>query len=121
MPITDQNSLIDPKRVRSSLRIIQQAVEQGWDIPASVVEALPRVVSEILFDESAPLRDRLRAAQVIASLVKCRVDAAIALDKIERLEAGNPTEQFVITPEIQKRADEIIARLEGRSVKRQKR
>ena len=103
-------SLIDPKRVRSSLRTIQQAVEQSWNIPAHVMEAIPRIVSEILFDESASTRDRLRAAEVIASLVQSRVNAAVVLDKIERLNGGEPTERFVVPPDIQERVQAILSR-----------
>lgn len=113
-------SLIDPKRVRSSLRTIQQAVEQGWNIPAHVMEAIPRIVSEILFDESASTRDRLRAAEVIASLVQSRVNAAVVLDKIERLDGGEPTERFVVPPDIQERVQAILSRRRPRADKRGK-
>ena len=71
------------------------------------MEAIPRIVSEILFDESASTRDRLRAAEVIASLVQSRVNAAVVLDKIERLDGGKPTERFVVPPDIQERVQAI--------------
>jgi hypothetical protein len=46
-------------------------------------------------------------------MARDKVNAAIALDKIQRLEEGEATERVVISPEIQARAREIIARRLG--------
>ena len=74
---------------------------------------MPEIVAQIMNDGIAPTRDRLRASEVLASLVKHRVEAAIALDKIERLDGGEATERFVVSPEIEARAREIITRRLG--------
>ena len=47
--------IVDPKRVRSSLRILQQAVENGWDIPQNIIDVAPRVVASILSDRNTAI------------------------------------------------------------------
>jgi hypothetical protein len=49
----------------------------------------PRICTRILADEAASPRDRLRATEVLAAMARDKVNAAIALDKIERLEGGD--------------------------------
>jgi len=104
---------IEAKRCRSSLAVIQRAVEKGWNVPQRIIDQVPEIVAQIMNDGLAPVRDRLRASEVLASLVKHRVEAAIALDKIERLDGGEATERFVVSPEIEARAREIITRRLG--------
>ena len=104
---------IEARGRRSSLIVIQRAVENGWDVPQRIIDQVPEIVAQIMNDGLAPVRDRLRATEVLASLVKHRVEAAIALDKIERLDGGEATERFVVSPEIEARAREIIARRLG--------
>jgi len=104
---------IEAKGRRSSLAVIQRAVEKGWNVPQRIIDQVPEIVAQIMNDQIAPIRDRLRATEVLASLVKHRVEAAIALDKIERLDGGEATERFVVSPEIEARAREIISRRLG--------
>jgi hypothetical protein len=104
---------IEARGRRSSLIVIQRAVENGWDVPQRIIDQVPEIVAQIMNDGLAPVRDRLRATEVLASLVKHRVEAAIALDKIERLDGGEATERFVVSPEIEARAREIISRRLG--------
>ena len=104
---------IEARGRRSSLIVIQRAVENGWDVPQRIIDQVPEIVAQIMNDGLAPVRDRLRASEVLASLVKHRVEAAIALDKIERLDGGEATERFVVSPEIEARAREIISRRLG--------
>ena len=104
---------IEARGRRSSLIVIQRAVENGWDVPQRIIDQVPEIVAQIMNDQIAPIRDRLRATEVLASLVKHRVEAAIALDKIERLDGGEATERFVVSPEIEARAREIISRRLG--------
>ena len=104
---------IEARGRRSSLIVIQRAVENGWDVPQRIIDQVPEIVAQIMNDGLAPVRDRLRASEVLASLVKHRVEAAIALDKIERLDGGEATERFVVSPEIEARAREIIFRRLG--------
>ena len=102
-----------PQRMKESLRLLQRAVSEGWQIPEAVWGAAPRICTRILADENATPRDRLRATEVLAAMARDKVNAAIALDKIERLEGGDATERVVITPEIRARAEEIIRRRFG--------
>ena len=104
---------IEARGRRSSLIVIQRAVENGWNVPQRIIDQVPEIVAQIMNDGLAPVRDRLRATEVLASLVKHRVEAAIALDKIERLDGGEATERFVVSPEIEARAREIIFRRLG--------
>jgi len=104
---------IEARFCRSSLAVIKRAVENGWDVPQRIIDQVPEIVAQIMNDGVAPTRDRLRASEVLASLVKHRVEAAIALDKIERLDGGEATERFVVSPEIEARAREIITRRLG--------
>ena len=104
---------IEARGRRSSLIVIQRAVEKGWNVPQRIIDQVPEIVAQIMNDQIAPIRDRLRATEVLASLVKHRVEAAIALDKIERLDGGEATERFVVSPEIEARAREIISRRLG--------
>ena len=102
-----------PQRMKESLRLLQRAVSEGWQIPEAVWGAAPRICTRILADENATPRDRLRATEVLAAMARDKINAAIALDKIERLEGGDATERVVITPEIRARAEEIIRRRFG--------
>lgn len=108
-------SVVDepPKRMKESLRLLQRAVSEGWQIPSTVWSSAPDICTRILADENATPRDRLRATEVLAAMARDKVNAAIALDKIERLEGGDATERVVITPEIRARAEEIIRRRFG--------
>lgn len=102
-----------PARQKAALRLLQRAVSEGWQIPEAVWGAAPRICTRILADENATPRDRLRATEVLAAMARDKINAAIALDKIERLEGGDATERVVITPEIRARAEEIIRRRFG--------
>lgn len=102
--------IVDPKRVRSSLRILQQAVENGWDIPQNIIDVAPRVVASILSDRNTAASTRLRAVEVLGAMMRDRVSAAIALDKIERLNEGMATERVEISPEIRARVAAIMAK-----------
>lgn len=94
----------------AALRMIRRAVNEGWQIPEAVYRAAPAICARMLADEMASPRDRLRAAEVLAAMVRDKVNAAIALDKMERLEGGQATDRIVVTPEIAARAREIIER-----------
>jgi hypothetical protein len=77
------------------------------------MEQAPEICSRILSDDMAQPRDRLRAAEVLAAMARDKVNAAIALDKMERLDDGEATERVVISPEVAARARAIIARRLG--------
>lgn len=98
---------------KSALRLLQRAISNGWQIPDEIMQQAPEVCARILNDDMSQSRDRLRAAEVLAAMVRDRINTAIALDKIERLDHGEATERVVISPEIQARARAIIAKRLG--------
>ena len=107
-PLTAE--IVDPKRVRSSLRTLQRAVENGWEVPQNLIQAAPLIVGTILSDRNMSAAARLRAAEVLSAMVRDRVNAAIALDRIERLDEGSATERVEISPEVRARVAAIIAK-----------
>jgi hypothetical protein len=109
----DEVEIIDPKRIRSSLRVLQRAVDNGWNVPQNIIDIAPRVVASILTDRNVGDSTRLRAAEVLASMMRDRVNAAISLDKIERLDSGTATERFEISPDIRARVQQIVAKRLG--------
>ena len=108
-PVLDE----PPARQKAALRLLQRAVSEGWEIPESVWKAAPGICTRILADPSVQPRDRLRATEVLAAMARDKINAAIALDKIERLESGTATDRIVVTPELQARAERIIAKRLG--------
>lgn len=79
-------------QIRSSLAMVQKAVEGGWHIPDDWRRQLPAVAAAMAVDQAVPRRDRLRALQVLMTMQKHNVDAAVELDRMERLDADRPTE-----------------------------
>lgn len=102
-----------PARQKAALRLLQRAVSEGWQIPDALWRAAPAMCARIMVDDQSDSRDRLRAAEVLAAMARDKVNAAIALDKIERLESGTATDRIVVTPELQARAERIIAKRLG--------
>jgi len=85
----DENALLDPHHIRDSLIHIKRAVTHGWDVKAEWMAKLPIVCAQLAISDSEDPRTRLRAMEVLRAMAKDRVDAAVALDKIERLDSGN--------------------------------
>ncbi len=114
-PLDQPPSVLDEpeSRQRSALRLLQKAVNHGWEIPEAVWRAAPGICARILANDAAQPRDRLRAAEVLAAMARDKINAAIALDKMERLDDGEATERVVISPEVAARARAIIARRLG--------
>ena len=88
------NDIIDPNawKVRASLRTLQRAVINGWDVPAEAKKDLPSMCLAIAMDSERPERDRLRAIEVLRAMERDNLEAAQALDRIERLDNGQSTE-----------------------------
>ena len=93
----------DPHHRRASMRVLQQAVERGWKMPEGVFESVPATVQRILDDPDASSRDRLRAADLLRSIQRDRVEAAEKLDKVERLDAGEATDIVQLQAEAEER------------------
>lgn len=72
--------------------LLRRAITHGWDIPEAVWKSAPAMCEEIMMNPTSTERDRLRAAEVLAAMARDKVTAAIALDKMTRLENGTPTE-----------------------------
>lgn len=78
---------------RQTLAVIQAAVHHGWELSADASAAIPAFLRQILDDPNASVRDRIRASECLAALRRDRVEAAIQLDKITRLDAGTATDR----------------------------
>ena len=53
---------------RQHLRVLEEAVYNGWQIPAEAAASLPREVLAIATDPNASPRDRIRATELLAAL-----------------------------------------------------
>lgn len=78
------------------LSILAQAVYQGWELPEEASRRLPADLQAIVDDPNTSSRDRIRALECLAALRKDRIDAALQLDRIRRLDAGNATERIEV-------------------------
>ena len=83
---------------RETLRMLQQAVHNGWNIPEEWKAALPRFCMGIILDKTKGDRERLRASEILRSMSRDNLDALQILDKIERLEDGSATERIELGP-----------------------
>ena len=88
-------TILDPHHRRESFKIIHRAATQGWKIPQEWMDTLPQVAAQIAADQGAPRRDRIRAMQLLRTMDKDKTEAAQALEHIERLDRGDPTEIVV--------------------------
>ena len=78
---------------RQSLAMIKSAVINGWDIPDKWKQALPSMCLKMALDDSKGDRERLRAIEILRAMQRDNLDAAQALDKVERLDQGQATER----------------------------
>ncbi len=78
---------------RASLRLIRQAIANGWDIPEVMAQQLPRQVIALLVNARND-REKLRAAEVLVAMRRDNLAALAAADKIQRLDAGGATERI---------------------------
>lgn len=85
----------DRRHKRETYMMLSRAVQTGLAMPADTLKA---AVSTAIKDmsEAAP-STRARAREFLLSVQKHSVDAAIALDKIERLDEGKPTERHDVS------------------------
>lgn len=97
------------KEVRRHLRVIEQAVYGGWDLPEAASQKIPETLREIMDDPNASVRDRIRASECLAALRRDRLEAAIQLDRIMRLDAGSATDRVEITQGLSDAALKAVA------------
>jgi hypothetical protein len=79
-----------------TIAILRRAVVKGWDIPQQVMDAIPRIAAGIALSKETDSRDKLRAIEVVQRLIRDRWEAAIELDRINRLDRGDATERLEI-------------------------
>lgn len=65
----------------------------GWGVDPEVYKTLPQSLFDIVRDPAQSTRDRIRASEALAHLVQHRTDAAVQLDRILRLDAGQATDR----------------------------
>jgi len=82
----------DDRHIRKDLALLERAARKGWDVPDELLTQLPDVAVKIALDATASARERLRAVECVRAMVSDNVAAAVALDKVKRLDDGRPTE-----------------------------
>ncbi len=60
---------------RGQLRMIQRAIEKGWNTPKAERIRAAELIAEILADENATTRERLRACEVGIAMEQTCIDA----------------------------------------------
>ena len=81
---------------REHLRTLEAIVYQGWDVPSHVFSTLPTELAAIASDSLQSTRDRIRASEALAHFLQQRVDTAVQLDRIMRLDSGQATDRVEI-------------------------
>jgi hypothetical protein len=83
-------------RPRSDLRMIMAAIRAGWVIDPVVKQAIVGRASRILANPEAKPRDVARASATLIAIERLTLDAAKEEDRINRLDAGSPTENIAL-------------------------
>lgn len=81
-----------------SLILLRRAIGSGWDIPSMALENGAKICTRILADSNSTGRDICRAVDLLNRLRDSNIAAAVALDRIERLNGGQATENFRFGP-----------------------
>lgn len=98
---------------RAGMRLLQRAVNEGWNIPDPIFKTAPVMAARVAFNDAMPISYRLRATELLSAMYRDKIQAAIALDRMERLEKNEATDRVIITPDIDALAEQIIARRLG--------
>ena len=88
----------EPTPTKGSLRLLKQAIGNGWEIPDEWKGALPKLCLRIALDDNRGDRERLRAIEILRAMNRDNLDAAQAMDKVERLDQGAATERIELGP-----------------------
>jgi hypothetical protein len=78
---------------RQHLRTLEALVYQGWQIPPEVFASIPKALRDIADSTEQSTRDRIRASEALSHLAQQMADAAVQLDRINRLDAGLATDR----------------------------
>ena len=79
-------------RERETLVLLRRAIGEGWNIPESAFKNGAAIAVRIVANEQASNRDRCRALELLTKMRDSNIAAAVALDKIDRLNSGAATE-----------------------------
>lgn len=90
-----ERDLADPHRKRGTYAILERAVSTGMDMPADTLKAA--VGTAIRDMNHNDRRIVARAREFLLAVQKHSVEAAIALDKIERLDGGQDTDRATLS------------------------
>ncbi len=90
------SGLLDGMSERRGLNLLRRAVGEGWDMPANVRNEAPAFLEGVMRSSSDD-RARLKAVEILRQMAKDNVEAAVALDRVNRLEAGDATENAAVT------------------------
>ncbi len=83
---------------RLTMSLLRQAVGNGWQIPDSALKNGASIAVRIIANEMASNRDRCRALELLSKMRDSNINAMLALDKIDRLDAGHVTERIELAP-----------------------
>ena len=75
---------------RQSLQLMARAARLGWDIPDAVLREGAKYAAQIVANGNS--REKLRALEVRNTMRDSNISAIQALDRLERLDNGQPTE-----------------------------
>lgn len=88
MTVIDPN---DEGRAVQSMKTVIRSILNGWEVPQKAREDAIRTATHLM--NNAEKEDvRLKAATLLKQCDEMRVRAAESVDKIERLDSGQPTE-----------------------------
>lgn len=108
-PILDD--LEDDHRKRGTYRMLERALRAGLDMPETVMTAAVNTAIKDMAEKDG--RIRARAREFLLAVQTKSVEAAIALDKIDRLDGDKPTDRLHISAEDEELAKRIAERRLG--------
>ena len=96
--------LISKETPLSDMRTLRHAIRSHWHIPLHLYARLAERLTEIVETSDVP-REVVAAAKVLTAMHKDNVDAAVQVDKMERLDDGKATERYELKPVTFERRD----------------
>lgn len=92
-------------RVSASLAFLQRRLERSAHLEQHEWEPTVLFARTVREDPKACNRDRIRASELLTSLMERGVDVAEKIDKIDRLDSGKATENIAATHKFIKGVD----------------
>jgi len=86
----DPASSLAASHTSESMQLLRRAIVEGWQIPPEIMSAAPKIAARILLEGTS--REKLRAMDVLNRMRDSNIQAMLALDKVDRLNDGSPTE-----------------------------